>query len=120
MTTATQGLLEAAQFATINPIVSLPRMAAVLKTKDGKTHVGFNSKKTHPLAKRFGRNSQAICLHAEVDAIRKAIRSGSETFGSSLYVARILKNGTPAMAKPCPGCQRAIIAFGIKEVEWTT
>jgi hypothetical protein len=35
-----------------------------------------------------------------------------------LYVARI-KYGNIRMSKPCLGCQRAIMHFGIPNVYWT-
>lgn len=91
-------------------------MCAILVTKDGQEYVGYNSRKTHPLAAKFGKNSKSYCLHAEVDAIRKCKQ---DCDGAVLYVARVLKNGSPALARPCEGCQRAIMAFNIKNVEWT-
>ena len=90
--------------------------------KNGRTiSVGYNRRKTHPLAKKFGKNSEAIFLHAEVDAIVKAIQIyGADGLrGSTLRVARVLKDGSAALARPCEGCQRAIVAFEIGEVEWT-
>lgn len=110
----------AIKIALNNPIQKLPRMGAVLKTKNSFWHGGQNSYKTHPMAKKFGRNEKSLCLHAEVDAIRNCLRFGDDPSGGTLYVARVLKNGKPAMAKPCEGCERAIVAFGIKDVEWTT
>jgi len=94
-------------------------MAALLITTSGGMFVGFNSYKTHPLAKKFQKNKDTICLHAEVDAIRKAVSSGASTEGSKMFVARVLKNGKAALAKPCTGCQRALVAFGVEKVEWT-
>lgn len=78
---------------------------------------GFNNYKTHPLQKQYARNPASLCLHAEIDAIA---RLGHQAKGADLYVARVLKNGTPAMAKPCQGCVRAIAAFGIRNVYYTT
>lgn len=112
-------LTRAIELARQNPIKGLPRVAALLVTKNGDEYVGFNSYKTHPLAKRFGRNNQSICLHAEVDAIRKWLRNEGRESGGTMYVARVLKNGEPALARPCEGCERALVAFGIEEVEWT-
>lgn len=113
-------LKEATLLALANPIQKLPRMGAVLLTKDKNWHGGMNSYKTHPLAKKFGRNDKSICLHAEIDAIVSCIRKGDDPEGGTLFVARVLKNGKAALAKPCEGCQKAIIHFGIKDVEWTT
>jgi len=98
------------------------KVVASLEKKGRTLAIGMNRRKTHPLAKRFGKNSEAIFLHAEVDAIVKAVAIyGAEGVrGSTLRVARALKDGSPALAKPCEGCQRAIIAFEIEEVEWTS
>ncbi len=107
------------KIARDRPYSKLNRMAALLVTKDKEYHFGLNSKKTHPLAKKFSNNGKTICLHAEIDAIRNCIRAGSNPAGGSLYVARVLKDGTPALARPCSGCARAIVAFDIKECYWT-
>lgn len=112
-------LSKAIALARNNPVKCLPQMAAILVTKDGEEYVGYNSRKTHPLARKFGRNTSSVCLHAEIDAIRKGLRSEDGLSNSKMYVARVFKDGRPALAKPCGGCQRAIIAFGISEVEWT-
>jgi len=105
--------------AKINDIKNLPRMSAVLVTKDRQCFIGKNRYRTHPLQKRFGKNPRAIFLHAEIDAIVQAIRNKINTQGASLYIARVLKNNTSALAKPCIGCQGAIVYFGIEKVEWT-
>ena len=118
-------LTKAINLAKRNPIDKLPRkdrlprMAAIIVTKDGREYVGFNSKKTHPLMAKFGKNEKAICLHAEVDAIRQSVRCKAELAGSTMYIARVDRKGLPRLAKPCIGCRRAIISFGIREVEWT-
>jgi len=112
-------LEKAIKLARRNPVQGLPRMAAILQTKDGFEYYGFNSRKTHPLAAKFGKNPNTLCLHAELDAMRKALSNRDSLEDSILFVARVFKNGQPALAKPCEGCQRAITAFGIKEVEWT-
>lgn len=111
-------LSHAVSLARMNPVKGLPRMAAILKCWNGIT-TGRNSRKTHPLMAKFGRNSKSICLHAEIDAIRNAIRRGLDPEGATMYVARVTRDGKPALAKPCEGCQRAIVAFGIKDVQWT-
>lgn len=112
-------LTKAIELAKTNTVEGLPRLAAILVTKDGEEYVGFNSRKTHPLAAKFGRNSKSICLHAEIDAIRRGLRTSSSLEGAKMYVARVGKKDDIRLAKPCSGCGRAIIAFGIEEVEWT-
>lgn len=110
-------LPRAISLARANPVQNLPRMAAIIT--DGKRIVstGFNSRRTHPLAARFQRNPAALCIHAELAAI---VNAREPIAGMTMYVARVLKSGEPALAKPCVGCERAIAAFGIKDVTWTT
>ena len=88
---------------------------------------GFNSRKTHPLQYKYSKNSKAICIHAEIDAIRNALRVVPESLLSSatMYIARA-KSPAPrkpkslmGLAKPCSGCARAIAAFGIRNVYFT-
>lgn len=112
------------EFALENPIKkkgrrSISRMASILT--DGKnTYYGWNRWKTHPLQKKFQSNSEALYLHCEIDALRNAVREGVKDFSNyTLYCARVLYDGTPALAKPCPGCQRALIHFGIKDCIFT-
>ena len=110
----------AVEVARSNSIYKLPKMGAVLVCKEGIA-VGLNQRKTHPLQKKFGKNSDSIYLHAEIDAIVNAIRLGYTIEGSKLYVARVFRRTElPALAKPCEGCQRAIIHFGIRSVEWSS
>lgn len=110
----------AVHHARQNPIIKLPQMAAVIVRRN-VIAIGYNSLKSHPLAARFGRHDEAIYLHAEVDAIKNALRfcRPNELAGCSMYVARVLKNGEPALAKPCKGCVRALATFGIEDVYWT-
>jgi deoxycytidylate deaminase len=128
-------LLRAIELAKTNPIKPLgrnniSRFACVLDNS-WVQHTGFNSYKTHPLQKKFGSNSESIHIHAELDAIIKAIRWEASQAGARykditdlskyrLSVARVLNDGTPSIAKPCSGCLKAIASFNIKEMEWTT
>jgi len=118
----------AIRHAKKNPIVrrgrnSICRFAAVLS--DGhSTFVGFNSYKTSPLQARFSRktgNPDKTCTHSEVAVIAKAVRRGKLTDfkGFKMYIARLLANGTPGLARPCESCSLAIKEFGIKEVFYT-
>jgi tRNA(Arg) A34 adenosine deaminase TadA len=73
--------------------------------------------KTHPKMARFSKKAQIphkIYLHAEVAAI-VATRYPIE----ALIVARTLKDGSFAYARPCPICQLAIREAKIKRVYYT-
>lgn len=106
-----------------NQVQDLPRMGAVITGKRGYIHgCGLNSRKSDPLAAKYGRHPDAIYPHAELAAIKDALQEigVDELANCTLYVARVKKDGTPALAKPCAGCQRAIMEFGIGNVVWTT
>ncbi len=76
--------------------------------------LGLNDyKKTHPVCRErdFLRGT-----HAEVSAV---LRHPYPQQGV-LYVARFVRSGRPALAKPCPTCQRALGELGISRVYYTT
>lgn len=82
--------------------------------------VGSNSYvKTHPMmavhARRAG-EPHKVFIHAEVSAI---VRCKDLSKAHRLVVFRYLEDGSPANARPCPICQSAIKAAGIKIVEHT-
>lgn len=79
--------------------------------------VGVNKMKSHPLQAKFGKNTDAIYIHAEIDAIKNALKriKLSDLENATLYVAK----SKATNSRPCEGCQRAIIHFGIKKVFWT-
>ena len=108
------------------PKVAGAQIAAGIVYKNRFVSIGFNEMKTHPMAAKYGRNKDAIYLHAEVSAIRNAIRHMSEEDMSraTLYVARVKKDRPggvfiPGNAKPCIGCARAIAEFNLARVVYS-
>jgi deoxycytidylate deaminase len=101
------------------------RLCATIVGKNFQTW-GFNSQKTHPLAKRFQKNKDAITLHAEIDCIRECLRHERDLSRATLYVGRLKYDHAQhgeliwGMAKPCKGCMQAIEAFNIKRVVYST
>jgi deoxycytidylate deaminase len=87
----------------------------------------MNQNKTHPFQKKYGigSNPLAICLHAEVDAIKNALKiiSLAELSTCDLYVCRMKRSDFGAwvhgIARPCSGYQRAIITFGLQKIYYT-
>lgn len=99
------------------------RQTIIAKCYDKKGRllsVGMNSYRvTHPMQKYFAERVGLYgkeYLHAEILAMLRA--KGQSIY--SLTVERYSKDGQPMMAKPCPICQEAIKAFGVKHVSWTT
>jgi hypothetical protein len=90
--------------------------------------MGFNKKKSHPFQRKFSKHEEAIYLHAEIDAIKNALKNvDAETISkSTLYIMRVkyedmnAKRFVRGLSKPCEGCSRAIAQFGIKKVYYTT
>lgn len=113
-----------AKIAQDVPGISRARLAAAVVVKNEIISIGVNSKKTDPFQKRFGKNSFSIHLHAEISAIKNALKRirHDDLAKSTLYVARVksVRNSTVyGLSKPCAGCQRAIAEFGIKKVIYT-
>jgi len=98
------------------------RLAACIVSGNKILAFGHNKNKTHPLQTRFAKNNHAIFLHAEIDVIKNALKDNSSDIleGTILYIARTKKNGSEGIARPCEGCMRAIEAFGISKVVYTT
>ena len=70
-----------------------------------------NMQKTCP---EFG-SGEYCYLHAEGNAIKKAVRRGIDLSGASIYVYR--KNN--GLAKPCKGCMVLIKKYNITEVYYS-
>lgn len=106
------------------------RLAAAVAYKGKIISTGVNSLKSHPFQKKWSRNSESIFLHAENNAIHKAVKNEylSPDFtleGYDLYVMRMKKDGPDSsfrmgLARPCEGCQRCIAEFGIRNIFYTT
>ena len=96
-------------------------------TAGGSLVLKYYSKKTHPFQAQFQTNDKQIYLHAETDAINRALKyiSKDELRKATLYVARVKykdnrnKKAIWAESMPCIGCQKAITSYGIKNVVHT-
>jgi len=89
--------------------------AAVVNSKGRIIGEGSNCyAKTHPRNAKYSDNKHYI--HAEQRAIMRSMRNGE---GVKLYIARVLKDGTSALAKPCCVCDMWIKDSSIASVEYT-
>lgn len=97
--------------------ISRYRLGAVIAHRGRVVNTGFNKmNRTHPIMKRYnpwGEDSTPG-IHAEVDSALGV--DAKDLVGAEMYVGRILKNGDPALAKPCQLCQNFIQAVGIRVV----
>ena len=113
--------------AAVEPFASA-RIAAALVYKNEIISIGYNQKKSHPFQRRFARRDECIFLHAETDAIKNALKLYDTTIisKSTLYISRVKcissvnRKLTLGLSMPCSGCQRAIAAFDIKTVIYST
>lgn len=129
-------LLKAIQLAKTNPIQpigrnTISRFCAIL-SNGRQTFYGFNSYRSHPLQAKYAINSEAISIHAEIDACRKAINWNARQKGIrygrkeacnlsdyTIAIARILRDDSPSIGCPCVGCMSALTDFGITDIRWT-
>jgi len=104
------------------------KLAAGIVYRKHLIATGVNSYKSHPLMNKWGRNEDSIFLHAEVDAIKNALRliTQEQLTKCDMYIVRVKKENirsrywTYGLAKPCPGCTRAVEAFNLKNIYYTT
>lgn len=85
---------------------------------------GYNSQtKCHKVQavldkERFGCDCPGK-LHAETAALLPLIKDGTNLNNASIYVYRAHKDGSLALARPCPSCEKLIRQCGIKKVYYT-
>ena len=96
-------------------------ITAVIYDRRGRSiSTGRNSyTKSHPLQARLAREAglhHKIYLHAEIEAL---VRLRDWSRAHKMVVERYAKSGEPALAKPCPICQRALRLAGIIHIEHT-
>lgn len=116
------------KMAQANGQMPKAKIAAAIMDRKKVLGFGFNSLKSDPLQAKYSKNEHAIYFHAEIHAIKNAIRNhGLDALeGATMYVCRVklpaarATKYVTAMAEPCTGCKRAISAFGIKCVHYTT
>ena len=103
------------------------KLAAAVVCRNKIISIGINSMKSHPMAAKYGKNEHAVFLHAEVAAIKNALREiDVDDFSKcDIYITRVKKEApftkkfVWGLAKPCAGCERAIAEFGLKRVIYT-
>lgn len=110
-----------AKVAEVVEPVGGAKIASAVFYKNRIISIGTNRRKSDPLQKSFAKNEHSIYYHAEVDAIKKALRiiKLSQLEKCILYVCRVNKKGEWAMSKPCSGCSSCIEAFGIDKIVYT-
>lgn len=116
----------AAVAAGTKPVAKM-RLAAALVKRGKVISIGTNEKKSHPLAAKYAKNPHAFYLHAEVSAIKNALRTHDldDIRQSTLYVCRVKrpsqhdKTWVWGLSCPCEGCMSAILDFDIRRVVYS-
>lgn len=87
------------------------RLGAIVVCSGNVVSRGFNFYTSHPsLVPSFG-----CSIHAEISALKKIKCKRRVT----VYVARILSSGNPAIAKPCEHCTKYCKKKLVKRVVYT-
>jgi tRNA(Arg) A34 adenosine deaminase TadA len=107
----------------VSPIKTA-RMAAAVVYRGEIISIGVNSYKSDPLQARYAKNEHAIYLHAEIAAIKKALKriDKNDLKKCDMFIVRRkMHNGEMCngLAKPCVGCQRAIDTYQLNRVNYT-
>ena len=106
-------------------------IGAVLVYKSDILTFASNSNKTCPLQKKYNRfrnfdSTQNIVhkVHAEIHCLNKIpwyVYENDLDFSKiRIYIWRSHKDGTKALAYPCPACRQALIDGGVKNIFYTT
>ena len=102
------------------------RIAAAVVRRGKVISYGYNHKKSHPFQTRFCKNRHAVFFHAEVHAIKNALKSVDveDLSKCELYIVRAKRDSTnrkwiTGMSKPCSGCQKCIDLFDLKSVYYS-
>lgn len=96
------------------------RLGAVICKGGRPLSFGHNETgRYNPISKEDYRKDS---IHAEEKAILRLLKAGRlhDLVGASLYVSRLMKNGTCGLAAPCKRCEALARSVGIKDVFYTT
>ena len=75
-------------------------------------------RKSHPLQQKYCKEDHTLGLHAEIHCCLGVPLADLD--GAEIFVARILKDGGLAMARPCGVCRDFLRSVGVRLVTYTT
>jgi deoxycytidylate deaminase len=93
------------------------RHGAVLVKGGSVRNTGANSGDYCSFGARFRSQPGKATIHAEIASILGLDKSITE--GATVYVARINKQETYRLSKPCPMCEAVLRHVGVKKVVYT-
>jgi deoxycytidylate deaminase len=108
--------------------VAHARLAACVAVRGKIVSWGQNSLRTHPFQREWGKNEFATSWHAETNAIHNSLKrmSAEDLARGTLYVVRVKhpcdmsRDWVLGMSRPCNGCWRCMMQFGIARVCYST
>lgn len=118
-----------ARNASLNSNFRQHHLGAVAIYRGNVLAIGYNSKKTSPIQKKYNKarikfdveaSYATNSLHAEIACLTKIKYLDIDFSKVYLFIYREHKNGQKALAKPCPACTKYIKDMGIKDVYYTT
>ncbi|MDX2709785.1 hypothetical protein PV350_44345 [Streptomyces sp. PA03-6a] len=86
------------------------KMGAVLAVRNRILAASPNVRRNNPTI-----DFRHATFHAEESVLRRTANPAS----AAIYIARVNFSGIPMLAKPCPRCQKALLAAGIARVFYT-
>lgn len=103
------------------------KLGAVIVYKNKVLSVGWNTSKTIPMQRKFNKyrnfdpETAVNSAHAEMIALDRLLKQYDNVDFSrcSIFVWRNYKDGSPALARPCPACEHALREIGITDVYYT-
>ncbi len=103
------------------------RIGALVVYKNKPIAFGQNYFRTDPFQAKYNGNGFQLQLHAEVNAIKKSLKKISleQLSKSIMYVVRLKFSPDSGhfewgLSKPCQGCQKCLVEFGIQKIIYTT
>jgi deoxycytidylate deaminase len=115
--------------AIANPAQGSAKVAAAVVRGKKIVAIGMNQNKSHPMQAKFNtENPDRIFLHAEIDAIKNALRFSDEEDLKKcvMYIVRVKRPNTHdkvnwiyGTAFPCEGCLNCLEAFQIQTIVYT-
>lgn len=103
------------------------KLGAVMMIGNKVLAVGYNITKTHPIQKSYNKERGYVQdkknegqVHAEMMCLINTRYLDVDWSKVSIYVYREHKDNSPAMAKPCPACRKALLERGITQIYYST
>jgi len=94
------------------------RLCAVLIRGGQVLSIGFNNGNRNGFVTAYSKNRWFTNTHAEMAAVLQ-VRSKIDLRGTKIFVARITRSGSVAMARPCNLCENVLYSYGIKRAIYT-